>query len=125
MRPEQGTMQSRAQAMAALLELLTDQPVIICNGFPSREAQKLADRPTHFYMIGSMGNAAAIGVGGAIALMHATRTFHPPAGSASSGSATASGSTILVSVLRLKSAPRSPWPMWSMRPKERSPRGSG
>ena len=55
MRPEQGTMQSRAQAMAALLELLTDQPVIICNGFPSREAQKLADRPTHFYMIGSMG----------------------------------------------------------------------
>ena len=66
MRPEQGTMQSRAQAMAALLELLTDQPVIICNGFPSREAQKLADRPTHFYMIGSMGNAAAIGVGVAL-----------------------------------------------------------
>ena len=31
MRPEQGTMQSRAMAMAALLELLTDQPVIICN----------------------------------------------------------------------------------------------
>lgn len=60
-------MQSRAQAMAALLELLTDQPVIICNGFPSREAQKLADRPTHFYMIGSMGNAAAIGVGVALA----------------------------------------------------------
>lgn len=66
MRPEQGTMQSRAQAMAALLELLTDQPVIICNGFPSREAQKIADRPTHFYMIGSMGNAAAIGVGVAL-----------------------------------------------------------
>ena len=66
MRPEQGTMQSRAQAMAALLELLTDQPVIICNGFPSREAQKLADRPTHFYMIGSMGNAAAIGLGVAL-----------------------------------------------------------
>ena len=42
--------------MAALLELLTDQPVIICNGFPSREAHKIADRPTHFYMIGSMGN---------------------------------------------------------------------
>ena len=51
-------MQSRAMAMAALLELLTDQPVIICNGFPSREAQKIADRPTHFYMIGSMGSAA-------------------------------------------------------------------
>lgn len=67
MRPEEGTMQSRAQAMAALLELLTDQPVIVCNGFPSREAQKIADRPTHFYMIGSMGNAAAIGLGVALA----------------------------------------------------------
>ena len=63
MRPEQGTMQSRAQAMAAILELLSDEPVIICNGFPSREAFKIADRPTHFYMIGSMGVAAAIGLG--------------------------------------------------------------
>ena len=59
-------MQSRAQAMAALLEVLTDQPVIICNGFPSREAHKIADRPTHFYMIGSMGNVAAIGLGVAL-----------------------------------------------------------
>ncbi|HJR78004.1 MAG TPA: thiamine pyrophosphate-dependent enzyme [Nitrospiraceae bacterium] len=66
MRPEQGAMQSRAQAMAAILELLNDQPVIICNGFPSREAQKIADRPTHFYMIGSMGVAAAIGLGVAL-----------------------------------------------------------
>jgi len=66
MRPEEGTMQSRAQAMAAILELLGDQPVIICNGFPSREAFKIADRPTHFYMIGSMGVAAAIGLGVAL-----------------------------------------------------------
>ncbi|MEX5218165.1 MAG: thiamine pyrophosphate-dependent enzyme [Nitrospiraceae bacterium] len=66
MRPEQGTMQSRAQAMAAILELLSDEPVIICNGFPSREAFKIADRPTHFYMIGSMGVAAAIGLGVAL-----------------------------------------------------------
>lgn len=60
-------MQSRAQAMEAILGLLTDQPVIICNGFPSREAHKIADRPTHFYMIGSMGVAAAIGLGVALA----------------------------------------------------------
>ena len=66
MRPEQGTMQSRARAIAALLEQLTDQPVIVCNGFPSREAYKIADRPTHFYMIGSMGVAAAIGLGVAL-----------------------------------------------------------
>ena len=67
MRPEQGTLISRAQAMAAVLELLTDQPVVICNGFPSREVQKIADRPTHFYMIGSMGNASAIALGIALA----------------------------------------------------------
>lgn len=66
MRPEEGTMQSRAQAIAAILELLTDEPVVICNGFPSREACKIADRPTHFYMIGSMGVAAAIGLGVAL-----------------------------------------------------------
>jgi sulfopyruvate decarboxylase beta subunit len=70
MRPEEGTLISRAQAIAALLELLTDQPVIICNGFPSREAYKIADRPTHFYMIGSMGAAPAIGLGVALAKPH-------------------------------------------------------
>jgi sulfopyruvate decarboxylase subunit beta len=47
--------------------LLTDQPVIVCNGFASREAFKIADRPTHFYMIGSMGVAPAIGLGVALA----------------------------------------------------------
>lgn len=66
MRPEEGTLQSRARAIGAILELLTDQPVIICNGFPSREAYTIADRPTHFYMIGSMGVAAAIGLGVAL-----------------------------------------------------------
>ncbi len=66
MRPEEGTMQSRARVIAAVLEQLTDQPVIICNGFPSREAHKIADRATHFYMIGSMGVAAAIGLGVAL-----------------------------------------------------------
>ncbi len=67
MRPEEGTIPSRAVAIKAVLDLLTDQPVIICNGFPSREACKLADRPTHFYMIGSMGLAPAIGLGVALA----------------------------------------------------------
>ena len=64
--PEEGTIQSRAQAMAAILELMTDQPVIICNGFPSREACKIGDRDQNFYMIGSMG-APAIGLGVALA----------------------------------------------------------
>ncbi|RMH07020.1 MAG: sulfopyruvate decarboxylase subunit beta [Nitrospirae bacterium] len=67
MRPEEGVMQSRAQAMSALFAVMTDQPVIVCNGFPSREAFKLHDRPANFYMIGSMGVAAAIGLGVALA----------------------------------------------------------
>ncbi len=66
MRPEEGVMQSRAQAMGALLELLTDQPVIVCNGFPSRETYKIHDRVTNFYMIGSMGVTASIGLGVAL-----------------------------------------------------------
>ncbi|MCA9481714.1 MAG: sulfopyruvate decarboxylase subunit beta, partial [Nitrospira sp.] len=65
--PEEGVMQSRAQAMAAILELLTEQPLIICNGFPSREAHKLRDRASNFYMIGSMGATAGIGLGLALA----------------------------------------------------------
>ena len=65
--PEEGVMQSRAQAMAAIFELLTDQPLIVCNGFPSREACKLRDRDQNFYMIGSMGATAGIGLGLALA----------------------------------------------------------
>ena len=65
--PEEGVMQSRAQAMAAIFELLTDQPLIVCNGFPSREACKLRDRDQNFYMIGSMGVTAGIGLGLALA----------------------------------------------------------
>src|SRR5512135_1195885 len=67
MRPEQGTLISRAQAIAALLELLTDQPGGICNGFPSREAHKFADRLTLFFLIGFMGDAQAIALGVALA----------------------------------------------------------
>jgi thiamine pyrophosphate-dependent acetolactate synthase large subunit-like protein len=65
--PEEGVMQSRAQAMAAMLEKMTDQPLIVCNGFPSREACKLRDRDQNFYMIGSMGATAGIGLGLAMA----------------------------------------------------------
>jgi len=65
--PEEGVMQSRAQAMAAMLEKMTDQPLIVCNGFPSREACKLRDRDQNFYMIGSMGASAGIGLGLAMA----------------------------------------------------------
>ena len=66
MRPEEGTIQSRSRAIEAVMSLITDQLVIICNGFPSREAFHLVDRPQNFYMIGSMGVAPAIGLGVAL-----------------------------------------------------------
>ena len=60
-------MQSRAQAMHALFELVTDEPVVICNGFPSREAYKMKDRPQNFYLMGAMGGAASLALGLALA----------------------------------------------------------
>jgi thiamine pyrophosphate-dependent acetolactate synthase large subunit-like protein len=59
-------MQSRARAIEALLDLVTDQAVIVCGGHPSREAFALKDRPTHLYLTGSMGVAAAVGLGVAL-----------------------------------------------------------
>ena len=58
---------SRSRAIGAVLELLRDELVVVCNGFPSREAFALRDRPENFYMIGSMGVAPAIGLGVALA----------------------------------------------------------
>ena len=58
---------TRAEAIQAVLSKLTDALVIVCNGFPSREAFAFRDCPEHFYMIGSMGLASAIGTGLALA----------------------------------------------------------
>jgi phosphonopyruvate decarboxylase len=58
---------SRMQAIAAAVEQLGDEPVVHANGFPSRESCAIADRPQNFYMIGSMGLAAPIGLGLALA----------------------------------------------------------
>jgi len=57
----------RSRAIGAVLDLLTNELVVVCNGFPSREAYALRDRPENFYMIGSMGVASAIGLGVALA----------------------------------------------------------
>jgi thiamine pyrophosphate-dependent acetolactate synthase large subunit-like protein len=66
-KPEEGVLTSRSRAIGAVLELLRDELVVVCNGFPSREAYALCDRPENFYMIGSMGVAPAIGLGVALA----------------------------------------------------------
>ena len=67
MRPEEGVLTSRGRAIGAVLGLLTDELVVACNGFPSREVYAQRDRPENFYMIGSMGLASAIGLGLALA----------------------------------------------------------
>lgn len=51
---------------------LTDEPVVCTTGYTCRQMQAAADRPENFYMIGSMGLAAAIGLG--IALAKPTET---------------------------------------------------
>jgi thiamine pyrophosphate-dependent acetolactate synthase large subunit-like protein len=45
------------------MKTLGDEIVVAANGYPSREACAIADRPQNFYMIGSMGLAAAIRLG--------------------------------------------------------------
>jgi phosphonopyruvate decarboxylase len=58
---------SRREAIAVALGELDDEPVIHANGYICRESFAVADRPRNFYMIGSMGLAAAIGLGLALA----------------------------------------------------------
>ncbi|MGH7313094.1 MAG: thiamine pyrophosphate-dependent enzyme, partial [Candidatus Rokuibacteriota bacterium] len=58
---------SRMRAIAAAIKELGDEPVVHANGYPSRESCAVADRPQNFYMIGSMGLAAPIGLGLALA----------------------------------------------------------
>lgn len=57
----------RQEAVETVLRLLNHQLVIHCNGMVSREAFHTLDRPENFYMIGSMGLTASIGLGLALA----------------------------------------------------------
>lgn len=55
-----------AEALAIVIPLLRDELVVHANGFISREAFNLHDRPENFYMIGSMGLASSIALGVAL-----------------------------------------------------------
>jgi len=57
---------NRPTAIKLVLDQLTDELVIIANGYPSRDAFNAKDRPQNFYMIGSMGLASPIALGVAI-----------------------------------------------------------
>ncbi len=61
---------SRLAALAAVVKELGPEPLIHANGYVCRESFSLGDRPQNFYMIGSMGLAAAIGLGLALARPH-------------------------------------------------------
>lgn len=60
-------MMLRREAIAAILDcLVDDELVVLANGFISREGYNHRDLSRHFYMLGSMGLAATIGLGVAL-----------------------------------------------------------
>jgi len=63
---------SRAEALRAVIEAtpLDNAVVVATTGFTGRELYALNDRANHFYMVGSMGCASALGLGLALACPH-------------------------------------------------------
>jgi sulfopyruvate decarboxylase subunit beta len=61
---------NKETAIRAVIDATTDEPVIFTTGYSCRIARHLGDRPSHFYMTGSMGLASSIGVGVALATGH-------------------------------------------------------
>ena len=57
---------TRADAIAVLAELLTDELVVSNIGVPSKELHHARDRPLNFYMLGSYTQASPIGLGMAL-----------------------------------------------------------
>ncbi len=51
------------EAIAAVARQITDELVVCTTGYTCRDMQAAFDRPMNFYMIGSMGLAASIGLG--------------------------------------------------------------
>jgi phosphonopyruvate decarboxylase len=59
-----GVAGSRAQVLERLLEVIpADAPVVATTGKTGRELFTISDRPQHFYLVGSMGCASAVGLG--------------------------------------------------------------
>lgn len=62
----------KAEAIAIILEATGDTPVVFTTGYSCRIARSISDRASNFYMTGSMGLAADIGIGIALALGRTT-----------------------------------------------------
>jgi sulfopyruvate decarboxylase subunit beta len=57
----------RSEVLKSLLPVISDE-LVVCNiGLPSQELHMLGDRPSNFYMLGTMGLASSIGLGLALA----------------------------------------------------------
>jgi len=62
---------TRTEALELILETLNgDEAIIATTGKTGRELFTISDRPNHFYVVGGMGTASAIGFGVAHALPH-------------------------------------------------------
>lgn len=53
----------RSQAILIICKTVRNNPIVSANGFISRDLQAANNKPSNFYMIGSMGLASSIGLG--------------------------------------------------------------
>ncbi len=58
---------SRDDALRAIVDVHRDAAIVFSNGYTSRAAQQVVDRPGNLYLAGYMGGALAVGYGLAIA----------------------------------------------------------
>ncbi|MGB0505354.1 MAG: sulfopyruvate decarboxylase subunit beta [Pikeienuella sp.] len=57
----------RSEVLRDIAPVISDQ-LVVCNiGLPSQELHMIDDRPTNFYMLGTMGLSSSIGLGVALA----------------------------------------------------------
>ena len=61
---------TRRDVIEAINLLVNKEPIIFTTGYTCREAYDIDDRDLNFYMVGSMGLAASIGIGLALNLKH-------------------------------------------------------
>jgi len=59
-------MMNRKDAIKIISKKINHNPIISANGFISRDLFEVYDKPSNFYMIGSMGLASSIGLGVAL-----------------------------------------------------------
>ncbi|MGW3123458.1 thiamine pyrophosphate-dependent enzyme [Streptomyces sp. NPDC001107] len=57
---------NKKDAISTVIRATSEEPIIFTTGFSCRIARSIADRDNHFYMTGSMGLAADIGIGVAL-----------------------------------------------------------